>query len=186
MEDRSGVMTFCLGLTVIVLAAVALSMVVEKRFHFSDKQAAVEKDIREGQEELDSLRATLAQAEMRHQELLFGADNRAMRQGLAAARQTALLEKRTELDRRKTETQADIARLESRFTQYREDYRKVTWEKAVGESIPALKTRSGREFLQSVIAKVTRNGLEIRHEHGYARIPSSDLSNALQDRFQWE
>jgi len=186
MDDRSGVVTFCLGLTVIVLASVALSMVVEKRFLFSEARMELDKDIREGAEEVQFLRATIAQAEMRHLELAYGADERVKRHAAALAKRTALQEKRAGLDHRKSEAQAGIEALDDQSGRYRADYRKVTWEKAIGERIPELKTRDGRGYAQAVIAKVTGTGLEVRHEHGYARISAEALSDELQDRFQWE
>ena len=36
------------------------------------------------------------------------------------------------------------------------------------------------------ITKVTEVGLEIRHEHGIARIQVSDLEGIWQQRFQWD
>jgi hypothetical protein len=49
-----------------------------------------------------------------------------------------------------------------------------------------LTTRDGREYLQAVISRVTDVGLEIRHEHGTARIQAADLDASYQERFQWE
>jgi hypothetical protein len=55
----------------------------------------------------------------------------------------------------------------------------------VGQSLGNLSLRGGREYRQAVISRVTDVGLEIRHEHGIARIQAPDLDASMQDRFQW-
>ena len=52
-------------------------------------------------------------------------------------------------------------------------------------SLDTLTIRGGRAYQQATIARVTDVGLEIRHEHGIARIQAPDLDSKLQDRFQW-
>lgn len=186
MDDRSGLVTFSLALTIIVLASVALSMLVQKRFHFSDTKGVLEQEIHQEAEEIQFLRATLAQAETNFQSLANGADDRVRRHAAAIAKRTSLQEKRDDLTRRKGETEKAIETLVDQIDRYRSDYRKVSWQKAIGESLPKLRTRDGRDYEQVVIVKVTGSGLEVRHEHGYANILARDLGDEWQDRFQWD
>jgi hypothetical protein len=78
-----------------------------------------------------------------------------------------------------------ISSLEVAFSHYRAEYRRKIWLAAVGENLGNLKVRSGREYKQAAITRVTDVGLEIRHEDGIARIQAPDLDSKLQDRFQW-
>lgn len=179
-------MTFCLGLAVIVLASVALAMAVEKRFIFSDTKGELEKEIQIGKDELQFLRASLAQSSAQYDALGFGADDRVKRQLAVRAKRAALQEKRSKLQLRKSEAKAQIEGIKDQLDQHRSSYRKVTWQAAIGERFPVLKTRDGRAYLQAVIAKVTGSGLEVRHENGYASILADNLSDQWQDRFQWD
>ncbi len=66
------------------------------------------------------------------------------------------------------------------------NYRKQTWDRAVGQALGTLKVRGGREYRQAIIKRVTEVGLEIEFEGGgKARIQAPDLDPAVQDRFQW-
>jgi len=186
MDDRSGLMTFSLGLTIIVLTSVALSMAVEKRFLFSDNKGELEKEIEIEKEEIRFLRATVTQASLRYQSSIFGVNDRTARDKLVAAKRSALKERRESLLRRKAEAEAGIEAIKNQQDQYRSDYRKVTWRKAIGEQLPQLRTLDGQQYRQVVISKITGSGLEVRHASGYAHILSTDLDDAWQERFQWD
>lgn len=186
MDDRSGLVTFCLGLTIIILTSVALSMAVEKRFLFSDAKGELEKEIEIDKEEIRFLRATVAEASMRYQSLLFGMNDRGQRDKLVTAKRGALKDRREDLVRRKSEAEVAIEAIQTKLDQHRSAYRKMEWPRAIGEKIPEFRTRDGQQYREAVITKITGSGLEIRHANGYAHILSTDLSDEWQERFQWD
>jgi hypothetical protein len=53
------------------------------------------------------------------------------------------------------------------------------------KKIGTLTLRGDREYREAVITRVTEVGLEIRHQHGIARILSAELGPKWQNRFQW-
>lgn len=186
MDDRSGIISFCLGLTVIVLASVALSMAVEKRFMFSDAKGELEKEIDTAQEEIRFLRTMIADASERYDSHAVGLDDRVRRTKALLTNKAAIKQRRADLERRKILAEAGIESVKDQHDLARAAYRKTAWQKALGERLPELRTRDGQEYRQVVIAKVTGTGMEVRHEHGYARLSSEELSEELQERFQWD
>ena len=94
-------------------------------------------------------------------------------------RKTSLIADRSELD-------LTITALNANFSDYVAEYRQWAWSSAVGEKVDLLKLTSGREYRDAVISRVTADGLEVRHEFGAARIPSSELDSEWQKRMQWK
>ena len=185
-DDQSGVFTFLVGIIVLVMAGVGLSLLVDKRFRFSSGKSASEAAIRADAGELEELGAMLGSLEMR---IAREAPVRERASGSRAETRARLqhLENRlSELRSAKAEAETGIATLDQTFASYRESYRRSEWTKAVGESLGTLVVRGGKEYRQVVISRVTDAGLEIRHEHGMARVQAPDLDPALRDRFQWD
>lgn len=184
-EENSGIFYFLVGMIVVVLTAVGLSMLVDQRFKFSSDLSASKSLLAASTTELAELRA-------RHEQMAASLAEQQSQRGLAGASRDGLTEKLTTMSQRKSELARLSGRLrlaitdeETKFTKYRADYRDATWTKAVGEEMSVLATRSGREYRQVKITKVTDVGLEIKHEHGIARVQAPDLPTAWQDRFQW-
>jgi hypothetical protein len=93
--------------------------------------------------------------------------------------------KKGSLTKRKDELRSSLTSLMKDYSNYQEDYREKTWRTAPGEKIADLKLKSGKQYRDVKIAKVTDQGLEIRHDGGTARIMSADLDDSLKNRFQW-
>jgi hypothetical protein len=184
-DDHSGLFTFLVGLIIVVFAGVALSMMVDRRFGFSKRVSSLEHDIRMGETELDQLKDDLqaGSRKLADREPALrkaGSTLESHRNRIAESEQ-----RRQSCGRSLEALRKEIPRLEEEFSRYRRKYREITWASAVGQSLGNVTIRGGREFRQAVISKVTEVGLEIRHEHGIARLQAPDLDQSIQDRFQW-
>lgn len=185
-EDHPGIFYFLVGIVVLVMTAVGLSTMIDKRFRFSSGIGEVKRDISLQAEELADLTtrrdlgsATLAEELAKRSPATAGRRETAAAMAGSAQRKSELLAERDGL-------RASIAAMEVAFSDYRAAYRRKTWAKAVGQEVGNLAIRGGREYRQVTITKVTDVGLEIRHEHGIARIQAPDLDSDWQDRFQWD
>lgn len=185
-DDQSGVFTFLVGIIVLVMAGVGLSLLVDKRFRFSSSKSATEAAIRADAGELEELGAMLGSLETRIAREAPARERASGSHAETRARLQHLENRLTELRSAKAAAETGIAALDQTFASYRESYRRSEWTKAVGESLGTLVVRGGKEYRQAVISRVTDAGLEIRHEHGMARVQAPDLDPALRDRFQWD
>jgi len=184
-DDNPGIFTFLVGVIILVMVGIGLSLLVDRRFADSKTVTAPEEAIRAGGEEIERLEFFLN----RDTRELAGAEpaRRAIAQSLASARRDLgnQVTSREALQRSRDELRSALAGIEQDFARYRGKYREFARAAAVGQSLGTLQIRGGREYHQAVITRVTEVGLEIRHEHGMARVQAPDLSAALQDRFQW-
>lgn len=184
-EDHSGIVTFLLGIVILVLVAVGFSIVLDKRLNSSSGVSGIKREIAADAMDLAEIRALheerermLADAAPRLKSTDDAYLDLKIRNRAAEQQQEALTQQRAMLKR-------ELGSLDETFANYRERYRRTTWERAVGERIATLKIKGGQDFRDVVITRVTPVGLEIRHEHGNARIQAPDLDEKLQDRFQW-
>lgn len=184
-DDNSGIVTYLVGLTVLVLSAVGLSILVDKRFSFSSDVKDLEGEISDNARVIDEL--TIARD--RKSELLSSGDDTQVANGreykhLKSAAKTFEQERGT-LQNQADILNQDIAEISSSFSSYRSAYREKVWRGAIGEALGEVRLKDGRVFRDVSITKVTEVGLEVRHEHGFARLQGPDLSQELQYRFQW-
>lgn len=184
-EDHPGVFTFLVGMIVVVMTAVGLSIMADKHRHFSSGAGELQHEISLGASEITELTARKDEGSR----LLAGGDAK-LRSGSQAyqaisARLETLRQRQAALEISRTQVSGAIVALDENFSRYRADYRRKEWEGAIGESLGTLTIRGGRAFQQATITRVTDVGLEIRHEHGIARIQAPDLDPKMQDRFQW-
>ena len=184
-SDHTGTVTFLVGVIILVMAGVGLTLVVDYRFGYSNRASDLERMIEGEAEQLETLTA-------RHQYVLRRLIEVAPKRLSDCETYESTRARLAELDRKGSVLAASRDRicqsmvgLEEGFANYREKYRKATWRAAAGESLGELKVRGGRQYHQAVITRVTEVGLEIRHQHGIARVHAPDLESGLQDRFQW-
>lgn len=184
-DDHPGIFSFLVGIVVIVMTAVGLSMLVDQRFRFSSGVGQIRKETASSEVEIAELRSRLASRSATLADQQTGREPALLE--LPEARRNLANSKRRkeELLTSRDLLRESISTLESGFSKYRSSYRRMTWEKANGEKVGNLKIRGGREYLQATITKVTDVGLEISHEHGFARIHAPDLDAVWQERFQW-
>ena len=185
MDERSGFITFLLGMVVVVVVSLFLSLAVEKRFAFSNQKGDIEQSIDSGKESLASVKGNLAES----------ADHldRSLRRLARISARNEELRKRFDdqearivnLKAKKIGLQAEMMQVNEAFIKHQSQYRKRVWEKAIGEKLPVLTTKSGRQYLEVRIVNVTQAGIDIRHETGMARVGAGDFPDDWQDRFQW-
>lgn len=185
-DENSGVFTFMVGMIVLVMAGVGLSLVVDRRFKFSSGVGQTRRDIASQTAELDELtrRADERGRELETSGTRLHAAARGHRDITASL--DAVRKRQMVLEADRSQLRDSVAALEAGFSDYRSDYRRRTWTAAVGEFLGTLTIRSGRQYLQASISRVTDVGLEIRHEDGIARVQAPELDRQFQDRFQWD
>lgn len=184
-DEHSGVFSFLVGLVVLVMAGVGLSLLADRKFKFSSEVNALQEEISVNTLELEELEATKSEraallATSGDRLRLAAESHKEVVADLAILRQRQLA---IEASRRENLDQIETAK--SGFATYREAYRRKVWAGAVGEKLGDLVLGSDRRYQQATIARVTEVGLEIRHDHGVARIAAADLDPKLQERFQW-
>lgn len=185
-DDNSGVFTFLVGLIVIVMVGVGLSVVIDSRFQWNSSSKELKHQIDAYASELSNLKAyhdgqarRLQESNGKRKALLAERDQVMKNAGGHGGQSEALQVAKDSL-------LAEISAVENRFKDYRRQYRNSIWAASVGESLGTISISGGRDYNECSITKVTDAGLEIRHEHGFARIQAPDLSRELQDRFQWD
>lgn len=183
--DNSGVFWGLTSLVIIVFVGIGLSSLTQRRFEFSsnnkDSNLVIQSDaalLRDLAGQKERLEATLARTD--------GPGN----SGAANAPDPleTIRSQRTEIETLQASLDAGKAayvRVEDAFSAYRASYRNQTWIAAGGEKFPVIQLRSGRQYQNASIIKVTLVGLEISYADGKARINSAELDDTWQQRFQW-
>ena len=72
------------------------------------------------------------------------------------------------------------------FTSYKDQYRSVVRNKAVGEQFDQLALKSGNVYRKVEIREVSPVGIQIRHEDGQKRVAFEELPDEMQERFQFD
>lgn len=184
-EDNSGIVYFLIGIIVIVFTAVGMSMLVDKRFRFSSGAGVLNREIALQTEEIADLTVRVDLRSKTLTEELSRRNPSATGRQETLATIAATTTRKSGLQNSQNRLRTELTALDKAFAGYRANYREKTWAKAVGQEIGNLTIRGGRQYHQVTITKVTDVGLEIRHEHGIARIQAPDLDPEWQDRFQW-
>ncbi len=185
-DEHSGLFAFVIGLVIVIFAGIALSIAVDRRFRFSSNLSALEAEIRKNEPELERLRASHLESSWRMLEL---EPERTTALGTLAS----LEKSEADLERHRAALVAERAKLaesipvmEKEYAGYRAKYRAMVREAAIGESLGNLTKLAGREYSNAFIMRITDADLEIRHAHGFARIPARDLGPVWRDRFHWD
>lgn len=173
-NDTSGLITFMIGVIVLVMFGIGLSFMVNKQFRFSSGMGEIRRELVTNTTEIEELKVRKDEDER-----VLNANTEIF------TRSKTLRQRQAALEKSEIEVRDSIDALESAFTRYRADYRRKAWAGACGESLGTLTIQGGRAFQQVSITRVTEVGLEIRHECGTARIQAPDLDLKMQDRFQW-
>ncbi len=184
-DEQPGIFTFLVGMIVLVMTGVGLSLVADRYLKNSkggnDSQREIMADaeeIEEMSERYENYTAALARENLR-----LHAESRTHREILAGSRD--MHERTAALENSRIQIRESISALEGQFSAYRANYCRQARAAAKGESLGTLTVRDGRTFQQATITRVTEVGMEIRHEHGIARIQAPDLAPPFHDRFQW-
>jgi hypothetical protein len=184
-DEHSGIISFLVGIIVLVMGAIGLSMVIDKRLKASSGIVSMHREIDQGSIELEGL------ISLRDERSRLLADLTPKQQAGSLASEAILGEletlrrRYTSLEMTEKQLRGAVGKLEEDFLDYREAYRRKIWAGAIGEQLGNFVLRDGREYRQATITRVTGVGLEIRHADGIARIQAPDLDLKMQDRFQW-
>ncbi len=81
---------------------------------------------------------------------------------------------------------ADIVAKTQEWEAYKDKYRGFVRGKAKGQVIEKLETRSGVVYLNVNIREVSAVGIQIRHDEGHKRVAFEDLSDEMQDYYQFD
>jgi len=184
-DDNTGIMTYLVGLIILVMAAVGFSAFVDRHSKESGSKIDLREEISTNVSEIAELTQRL---ERSNSDLTAGNTRGDSVQKELAKVQRATTDganEKNQLAEKKVSLQQDILTLEKNFDRYQEEYRRKTRLAAVGEKLGNFTVRDGREFAGASIARVTDAGLEIRHEHGMSRLAPTDLDPKFQERFQW-
>lgn len=185
-DDNQGIIYFLVGIIVIVLTAVGLSIIVDKRIHFSSGKGFNQRELAASTAELEELRSLFEVRTAILNEQQSKAQTHSLLNQKLLKEMSNTSERKSELLAKKIRITEELTTLDSSFFNNRSDYRNKTWAKAVGESHPRLALRGGRVYRDTTITKVTEVGLEVRHADGNARIQAPDLDAHWQERFQWD
>ena len=177
---------FLSGLTVLILAGVGLSFLVQRRFQSSDGNQEIREQIEAKELEIDGLRNWRIRLENEFDSEGRGALSRAkdLREAEAAVREKNARLSQLRLAASGLREECDT--LAASFDRYRTAYRTRVRQAAAGEKIGTLKLANGHEFTGVSIVRVTDEAMEIVHDAGRARISGKDLAPQWSARFQWE
>lgn len=184
-DEHPGILTFLVGIIILVMAGVGLSLMVDRRLKFSSSVGEIQRSISLDAMELEGLKAWHDERSRLLNDTGSRQQTGAMTNEEAVRKLENLNQRQTYLEETRRQLRKTMTSLEGDFSHCRAEYRRKTWAAALGESLGHLKIRGGREYLQATITRVTDVGLEIRHADGIARIQAPDLDQKLQDRFQW-
>ena len=184
-DDNPGLFYFLVGMVVLVMAGVGLSIMIDKRFSFSRGSNEMREDLVSGSNEMAELKALLES----HLTEFSGSDSRLRGDAVALkdlnTRSAGLRQRSADLTAKRSALREANEALDLKFSTYRGSYIRRARETAVGEKLVNLNLRDGRTYPMATISKVTDAGLEIRHEHGIARIAAEDLPPQWRERFLW-
>jgi hypothetical protein len=79
-----------------------------------------------------------------------------------------------------------IAAMSKQMDAYKDKYRAFARNKVKGEKMDRFVTRDGTVYEHVTIGDITAVGMRISHDNGATRIPFEQLSEELQDKFQFD
>lgn len=183
-EEHPGLFTILIGVVALVFVGIGLSVLMDKRAANGGRGAIVT-EIHQADQEIVHLKE-LRTVQERHYSELSKKVMTAHAAYPAAKAELATREARLETLRQAREDgRREVATLEGDFATYQADRRQEAREGAVGMTLNALRTKSGKTYVQVVLRRVTSAGLEITHSSGAASIPATDLEKPFHDKFQW-
>lgn len=185
-DDHPGLFFFMLGIVVIVMTAVGLSLIIDRRFEFSANAGALRDEILSEKATFDQLMTLKNEGAGRLADALSTRPSAAAALKTLHLQQEVLAQREQSLRKSAADHEVAIRALEQEFQKFREQRRQAVRAAAKGEALRNLRVTGGKLYRNAVIVRVTDAGLEIRHEDGIARILAPDLERKWQDRFEWD
>ncbi|NJM38992.1 MAG: hypothetical protein HC845_14645 [Akkermansiaceae bacterium] len=180
MSTNGGIFTFLMGIIVIVFAGIALSLMVDGRNGSLQFNRSIHREIELNTEEIAYIKSNIQYSSDILEEMVIAQSQASKLRG-----HQKTLPSVNRLLQTVGELNTGIVILESSFKSYRSEYIRQSRKAAIGEKIGNVRLHDGREYINAVIKSVTDVGLEIQHDYGIGRVQAPDLSQELQERFQW-
>ena len=183
-NDQSGTVGLLVGIIVLVFVGIGFSLMVDKRFKFSNGKADMEAAIKDEGGQLEALRRQTEIARDEYEVKIRRANQPAL---LDKARQEVsstgdhIRELRTQQVDLKKEVEAEKAA----FAEYRASFRKQVRQAAAGEKLETLQVTSGKVYQGVTIRRVHAGGMEVSHSQGSLQLRPEDLPDSWRQRFQW-
>ena len=105
---------------------------------------------------------------------------------LATGRNTLFTTEVSALTSSVSELEAGVETISNEWEDYKNLYRTHVRTKAVGTTLPELKTVQGKVYQEVEIRLVTAIGIDIRHKDGLGRIKFEDLPKEMRDYYQYD
>lgn len=152
---------------------------------FQGGKITIESEIASQAKEVEGLHSTVAERES----LLNLAPARtaaADKLRLLKISSTTLEEKAARLKSDIKEETIAIQDLAKDWSAYKDEYREFVRSKARGEVLELLEARDGTVYRDVNIREVTAIGIQIRHADGFKRLQFEELSDEMQDFYQYD
>jgi chromosome segregation ATPase len=81
---------------------------------------------------------------------------------------------------------AEIEAKQDEWSAYKDNYREFIRGQSKGQELATLETRNGDVYKNVSIREVTAVGIQIRHEEGHKRIQFEELTDEMQDHYQFD
>lgn len=185
-EEGNGLLWILCSLIIVTLTGVFLSLLVDKRITSSHSVKGLHLKIQENNQTIERIENALSQYKKSVDSAEDEAERIQSRKSGFSAKSKQHREEIAELRLQQEALKSSIPVLEIQFANYRNEYRESAWRNATGEKIDLLYLKTGRQFENVTIRRVTSFGLEISHASGLARIDFRDLGLKYRERFQWE
>ncbi len=152
---------------------------------FQGGQVTIESEIASQRKELESMHATVVERDKLLEQAPARKDD-ADKLRLVKVDSTTLVEKTGRLRGEIEEVSLAIEELEKKWSSYKDEYRRFVRGRATGEILEQLEARDGTVYKEVTIREVTAIGLQIRHASGFKRLQFEELSDEMQDYYQFD
>ena len=184
-NDHAGIFGILFCVVVLVIAAIALSVITDKRMGMSSNKIALAEDIAnfdiqivQEQNKLDSLKVKyerLYKNQANHSTELQKVNSTIAKDAATIIAKKSMI----------SHLQVDVKLLGKELSEHSVQYRNQQMSKAVGEKNSEIQVKSGKIYTEVTITKVTAAGIEITHKTGLSRIPTEELDRSWHERFLW-
>lgn len=172
-------------LALIVLVGFGLLFMFAFDEGFQGGAMTIESEISTQAKDIDSYVARIAEG-TRRLEVAPGRVVVAKELGRAKRESVSLTEQIASLKTGVEAGKAAILAKGAEWETYKDRYREYIRQKSKGEDLAKLETRDGSVYSNVNIREVTAIGIQIRHDNGFTRIAFEDLSDEMQDHYQFD
>jgi len=184
-DSQNPLMATVIGLAVLVMGGIGVGTVVDLRLNHSEENFGLKEDIEQNAVTLADLREHRRLVEQRWQETHVPALDHDDRLASMEAKLRTLDRKIESIEQTRATHDDAISMLEADFLGYRGKHRNSVRNGLVGQTLDALVLRDGKRYAKVTLKSFGTDWMEIRHEHGGARVAFRDLDDAWRARIMW-